>query len=144
MEERLLPERVGHVDVDGPVPGHFSGLQPGSEVLELERHVVRTGTGAVEEAAEEIVALDQVGLEDLHAHAVGVAQLARGEAGALATRHPPAPEKLHEPRPGVGPLFDGNGDVVEVDTFDGTASRGHASSSSYSSTCSLIMRSVEK
>src|SRR5438067_1622156 len=144
MEERLLPERVGHVDVDGSVPGRFSGRQPAGQVLELERHVVRTGAAAVEEAAEEVVALDQVGLEHLHAHAVGVAQLARSEARPLPTRHPPATEKPYEPRPGVGPLFDGDGDVVEVDAFDGTARARHASSSSYSSTCSLAIRSVEK
>src|SRR5581483_3815022 len=79
MQEELLPLRELGVDADRPVAGPFDGGDRVVNVLDLEGDVMRARSVAVEEPAEEVVALDPGRLQHLDAHPAAVGQLVVGE-----------------------------------------------------------------
>ena len=69
--------RVGEVDADRAVAGGSAAAEGAVDVGHLEGQVVGAGALVIEEAAEEVVLLDPVGLEQLDLHAVGEGRAAR-------------------------------------------------------------------
>ena len=86
-EERLLPLRVGDVDVHRVKARGAHALERSTEVGHLDREVVRSGAVPCDEAREEVVSLDIPRLEQLDRHAVAV-------VGAEPHLHRPEPDRL--------------------------------------------------
>lgn len=122
MKERFLPEVVGQIHAHGSIAGRLGHSQRPHDVLDLERQVVRAGTASIEESTQEVVVLDEIGLEHLDLHSVRILHLGRVKARRPTAADPRRWQVAAVGRPGVVLALDGNGDVVEVDGRDG----GHA------------------
>ena len=139
MEERLLPRRVAQVHVDRRVAGRPGRVECLPDVADLEGEVMRAGAVAVEEAAQEVVALHLGGLEHLEAHPVAERELGPVEPVAGARCVPGATEIADIQGPRVGVVLDGHRDVVEVGAADHLPM-----TSAKRSRCSRTIRPVEK
>jgi hypothetical protein len=117
MEERLLPVRVGEVDVDGAVPGGADTLERRGKVFQLEGEVVRSVAVTGDEALEEVVPLDVPRLEQLDIHARGGVpqpQLHGPEADAVAAEQDDPAELADEDVECVAHVARRQGYVVQV------------------------------
>ena len=83
---------------------------------------MRAGAIAVEEAAQEVVALRLVRFEHLHLHAVGVADLGGRKASGHPATHPLAAQLAGVARPCGRLVLAGDGNMVEVYVSDGQRS----------------------
>jgi len=117
VHERLFPFWIALVDADRLISGRVEAPQRVIEARHFEGEVMRPRAVPVEEATEEVVVLDAVGLEDLHLHAVGEADLARRESGAETAGDPRTAEITGVAREGLPVLLHRDGDMIEHDGF---------------------------
>lgn len=115
VQERFFPQRIAQVHGHRLEAGALDLLERGGDILDLVRDVVRTGAVAVEEPAQEVVALGLVGLEHLEAHAVGVTHLGRAEADGPSAPEERAGQVVDIARPRVLLALGGDRHMVEVD-----------------------------
>jgi hypothetical protein len=114
MEEGLPPLGILQPHADGIESGVTYLSEGGLDVRDLESQVMGPRTAVVEEATQEGVCLGFPRLKDLDPGSVGVPELSGAESDVDPSRMPCPTQLMDVARPGVGPAFDGDGDVVET------------------------------
>jgi Asp-tRNA(Asn)/Glu-tRNA(Gln) amidotransferase A subunit family amidase len=128
MEEGLPPLGILQPDADGIESGVTYLPEGGLDVRNLEGQVMGPRTAVVEEATQERVCLGFPRLKDLDPGSVGVLELSGAESNVDPSRMPRPSQLMDVARPGVGPSFDGDGDVIETSggvAVTGRGRRGH-------------------
>jgi catechol 2,3-dioxygenase-like lactoylglutathione lyase family enzyme len=103
---------------------------------------MRARSVAVEEAAQEVVAFDVVGGEDLEPDTGQEPELGRCEAGGVPAREPAAAEIARVAGKGLGMTVDGDGNVIEVNDVTGHSMGRHAMMLAEPSVGSQLMQVV--
>jgi hypothetical protein len=114
MDEGFLPLRDPEVHPDRVVPGRFGPGELPSDVVGLERQMVRPLAAALEEPFEEVVLLDVERLQQLDPEVAAV-DLHRAETDVHAAEDHRRPEVADERPEHRTDVATGERDVVEVD-----------------------------
>jgi catechol 2,3-dioxygenase-like lactoylglutathione lyase family enzyme len=119
MDEGFLPVGIGDIDVHWPIAGPFRRRQSGVDVCDIEGQVVRARAIVVQEAAQEVVALDVVRGEDFESCPGPEPKLGWRKAGRKAAGEPLAAEVSDVAGKGLSMALDRNRDVIEVHGVSG-------------------------